>query len=88
MMTKEGSTKIIFMTPVAGVFVLGCGHISHIVKMHYFFKNLLHYSHAYIRQTNLDRSKNGESHGNVNLVIREQVLNISNILYYREINIS
>ena len=28
------------MTPGAGVFVLGCGHISHIVKMHYFFKNL------------------------------------------------
>ena len=28
MMTKEGSTKIVnFMTPEAGVFVLGCGHI-------------------------------------------------------------
>ena len=41
MMTKEGSTKIVnFMTPGAGVLVLGCGHISHIVKMHYFFKNL------------------------------------------------
>ena len=46
-MTKEGSTNIInFMTPVAGVFVLGCGHISHIVKMHYFLKNLLLYSQA------------------------------------------
>ena len=30
MMTKEGSTKIItFLTPGAGVFVQGCGHISH-----------------------------------------------------------
>ena len=39
MMAKEGSTKIVnFMTPGAGVLVLGRGHISHIVKMHYFFK--------------------------------------------------
>ena len=38
MMTKEGSTQIVnFMTPRAGVLVLGCGHISHIVKMHYSF---------------------------------------------------
>ena len=59
MMTKEGSTKIVnFMTPGAGVLLLGCGH-SHksysdqslIVKMHCFFKNLLLYSHAYFRQT-------------------------------------
>ena len=29
MMTKEGSTKIVpFMTPEAGVLVLGCGHIT------------------------------------------------------------
>ena len=42
MMTKEGSTKIVnFMTTGAGVLVLGRGHRSHIVKMHYFFKNLL-----------------------------------------------
>ena len=42
MMTKEGSTKIVnIMTPGAGILVLGRGHISHIVKMHYFFKNLL-----------------------------------------------
>ena len=41
MMTKEGSTKMInFMTPGTGVLVLGCGHISHIVKIHFFFKNL------------------------------------------------
>ena len=52
MMTKEGSTKIVtFMTPRAGVLVLGCGHISYIVKMHYYFKNLLLYSQAWIRQT-------------------------------------
>ena len=52
MMTKEGSTKIVnFMTPGAGVLVLGRGHISNIVKMHYFFKNLLLYSQAYILQT-------------------------------------
>ena len=52
MMTKEGSTKtVFFMTPRAGVLVLGRGHISHIVKMHYFFKNLLLYSQALIRQT-------------------------------------
>ena len=39
MMNKEGSTKIInFMTPGAGVLVLGHGHISHVVKMQYFFK--------------------------------------------------
>ena len=45
MMTKEGSTKIVnFMTPGAGVLLLGRGLISHIVKMHYFFKNLLLYS--------------------------------------------
>ena len=47
MMTKEGSTKIVnFMTPGAGVLALGHGHISHIVKIHYFFKNLLLYSQA------------------------------------------
>ena len=51
-MTKEGSTKIVyFMTPRARVLALGCGRISHIVKMHYFFKNLLLYSQAWIRQT-------------------------------------
>ena len=45
MMTKEGSTKIVNdMTPGTGVLVLGHGHISYIVKMHYFFKNLFLYS--------------------------------------------
>ena len=51
-MTKKGSTKIVtLMTPGAGVLVLGRGHISHIVKMHYFFKNLLLNSQAQNRQT-------------------------------------
>ena len=51
MMTKEMSTKTVFHDPRVRGSVLGRGHISHIVKMHYFFKNLLLYSHAYIRQT-------------------------------------
>ena len=46
-MTKEGSTKIVnFITPGAAVLLLGCDHISHIVKMPYFFKNLLLYSQS------------------------------------------
>ena len=50
MMTKEESTIIVnFMTPGAGVLVLWHGHISHIVTMYYFFKNLLLYSQALIR---------------------------------------
>ena len=41
MMSEEVSTKIEnFMTPRAGILVQGCGHISCIVKMNYFFKNL------------------------------------------------
>ena len=52
MMTKEGSTRVVtFMTPRTGVLVIGWGHISHIVKIHYFFKNLLLHSRAYIRLT-------------------------------------
>ena len=47
MMTKEVSTKIVnYLTPGAGVPVLGRGHISHKMKMHYFFKNLFLYSQA------------------------------------------
>ena len=39
MMTKGGSTKIVnFMTPGAGVLVLGHDHISNIVKMLNFIK--------------------------------------------------
>ena len=42
MIAQEGSTKIVnFMTPRAGVLVLGPGHISHLVKMNYFSKNPL-----------------------------------------------
>ena len=49
MISKEGSTKIVtFMTPGAGVLVLGCGHISDMVEMHYSNKDHLLYciSHA------------------------------------------
>ena len=47
MRTKEGSTKIVnFMTPRSGVLALGRGYISHIVKMHFSYKNLLLYSQA------------------------------------------
>ena len=35
-----------FMTPRAGVLVLGRGHKNHIVKMHYFIKSFLLYSQA------------------------------------------
>lgn len=44
MITKEDSPKIInFMTPEMRVFVLGNVHLSHRVKLHYFFRyNLLH----------------------------------------------
>ena len=52
MMTKEGSTKIVnFMTHGAGVLVLGRGHISHVVKMHYFFQNLHLYSQAFVESS-------------------------------------
>ena len=52
MMTKEGYTKIVtFMTPRAGVLALGRGHISHLVKIYYFFKNLVLSSQEQIRQT-------------------------------------
>ena len=54
MMSIEAFTKIInFMTPKAGVLVIGCGHISlygHIEKMYHFFENLL-YSCASSRKT-------------------------------------
>ena len=50
--TKKGHTKIVnCTTPGAGVLLLGRGHISHIVKMHYSFKNPLLYSQAWMRQT-------------------------------------
>ena len=47
MMSKEGSTKTLnFMNPRAGILLLGCGQISHIVEMHYFSKNLLFFTQA------------------------------------------
>ena len=52
MKTKEGSTKFVnLMTLWAGILELGHGHIGEIVKMNYFFKNILLYSQAQIRQT-------------------------------------
>ena len=50
---QEGSTKIInIMIPRTGVLLLGGGHISHILKMHYFFnKSFSLLSQALIRQT-------------------------------------
>ena len=45
MMTKEGCTKlVIFINSGAGVLALGCGHISHIVKMHYLKKKILFFT--------------------------------------------
>ena len=39
MMTKEGCTKAVdLMIPKAGIFVLGHGHTSHIVKILNFIK--------------------------------------------------
>ena len=40
------------MAPGSGVLVLGWGSISHIVKMHYFFENLLLCPWVLSRQTN------------------------------------
>ena len=45
---KEGSTQVLnFMTPGAGILVMGCGHLGHIVKMHYvynfFYSSLRHH---------------------------------------------
>ena len=38
------------MTPGAGILALGCGLISHIVKMHYSLKKIFLYSPAWMRQ--------------------------------------
>ena len=48
MMTKEESSKIVnFLSPEAGILVLGRGHKKSVIaKMHHFFKNLLIYSQA------------------------------------------
>ena len=51
-MTKEVSTKIVdSMTPGAEGLLLGRDHMSYIVEMPYFFKNLFLFVQAYIRQT-------------------------------------
>ena len=42
MMSKSDSSRFVnFMAPGSGVLVLGRGSIDYIVKMHYFFENLL-----------------------------------------------
>ena len=52
MVSQERYTKIVnFLTHRAGIIVLGRGHVSDIVKIHYCYKNLLLYSQAQIRQT-------------------------------------
>ena len=52
MITKEGSSKIVyFLVPWGRFLVLRRDHLSQIVKMHYFVKNLFVYSWAQIRQT-------------------------------------
>ena len=49
-MNKEGSANILsFMSPRAGVLVLGSDNISRIVKMQYFFFFFLHWG---VDQTN------------------------------------
>ena len=51
MISMEASTKTVnYVTPSAGVPVLGFSHTGHIVKMHYFFDNLL-YSWLLCRET-------------------------------------
>ena len=49
-MVKEGSTNSVnFMSPRAGILMLGCRNITHIVDMYYFLKNQpLNFFLAYI----------------------------------------
>ena len=56
---KKGSTKIviIFITPSEWVLVLVCGHVCYIVKMHFFFMNLLAF---HIFQTNWEYSNDDQ----------------------------
>ena len=50
--SKEGSVRIeVFVIPGIGLLMLGRGYIIHRLKIQYFFKNLLLYNQAYIRQT-------------------------------------
>ena len=51
MMAREGPIKYVnFMTPGAGFLILGHDRISGIVKMHYFFLNILLNSCTYIKK--------------------------------------
>ena len=46
-MTSEGVFKIVnFKTPGAGVIMLGCCHVNHIVKMQHFFTRLEYYGYG------------------------------------------
>ena len=52
MMTEDRKSKIVnFIASDVGVLKLRCGHISSLVKIHYFFKSPLLYFLAQIRQT-------------------------------------
>ena len=42
------------MSPGAGGLVPECSHVSHVMKMQYFFKNLFLYSVAWFKQTQKD----------------------------------
>ena len=55
MITKKGSTKVVnFMTPGAGVFVLGHGHISHIHKFHFYAPEIKYcFCHSVILSSSL-----------------------------------
>ena len=49
--SNEGSTKFVnFMILEAGVLVLGCGHISYIVKINYFYEKLPLYPKVEIKK--------------------------------------
>ena len=50
-----------FYDPGSGNIVLGRDHISHMAKMHYFFKNLLLQSWALIRQTTVMMTNEGST---------------------------
>ena len=56
------------MNPVAWVLLLGRGHLSHILKMHYFFKNPSAFFQALIRQTVYSNDDQGQVYKNVNFM--------------------
>ena len=90
MTTKEWSTKMVnFKAPRSGVLMLGYGYmyISHIVKIHYFFKNLLLYSQAWIRQTKfiVMITKEGSTTKIVNLMTPETGVLVLGCVYISHI---